>query len=194
MDDDYLLLAVRPPEEGKSRLAGAIEDEQRLLLNYNMFRHVLKIGCELFPSERIILVSRSAALRDDVATLGGHALAELDNDLNAALEQAARFAIGRGAASLLSVSSDLPDLTVDDMRALIDATAPIAIATDRLRVGTNALRMRPAGAIPFRYGTDSLTAHLAAASAAKLEAVVIERPGLAGDIDTPADLAEWQSR
>lgn len=192
--DGHLLLAVRPPEEGKSRLAATIDNDQRSALNYNMFQHVLKIGSELFPPERIILVSRSAALRDEVAALGGHALAESGDNLNAALEQGARFAIGRGAGSLLSLSSDLPALTVDDVRALIDAPAPIAIATDRLRTGTNALRMRPAGAIPFRYGVDSLAAHLAAAAAAKLKAVVVERPGLAGDIDTPADLAEWQRR
>ncbi len=192
--DGHLLLAVRPPEEGKSRLATTIDADQRSALNYNMFRHVLKIGRELFPPERIILVSRSAALRGEVAALGGHALEESGDDLNAALEQGARFAIGRDAGSLLSLSSDLPALTMDDVRALLDAPAPIAIATDRLRTGTNALRMRPAGAIPFRYGMDSLAAHLAAAAAAKLEAVVVERPGLADDIDTPADLAAWHRR
>ncbi|ABQ66781.1 conserved hypothetical protein [Rhizorhabdus wittichii RW1] len=192
--DTHLVLAVRPPEEGKSRLAATIDSDQRSALNYKMFRHVLKIGSELFPPGQIILVSRSAALRDEVAALGGHALEESGDDLNAALEQGAAFAMGHGAGSLLSLSSDLPSLTVDDVRAMLDAPAPVAIATDRLRTGTNALRMRPAGAIPFRYGVDSLAAHLAAATAAKLEAVVIERPGLAGDIDTPADLAEWRRR
>lgn len=189
----HLLLTVRPPEEGKSRLAEAIDKKSRIDLNYNMFRHVLKVGSEMFSADRIIVVSRSEALLDEVRAIGGHAVPEAGSDLNLALEQGSRFAIEQGAEALLSLSSDLPGLSADDIRALIEAPAPIAIATDRLRLGTNALRMRPAGAIGFHYGLGSLAAHLAAAHAAGLEAAVIERPGLANDIDTPADLAEWQS-
>jgi 2-phospho-L-lactate guanylyltransferase len=191
--DCHLLLAVRPPEEGKSRLAVALDISKRIELNYNMFRHSLKIGSELFQPDRIIVVSRSGALLDEARSLGAQALAETGADLNAALEQAARHAIGRGAEALLSLSSDLPALAADDVRALLDAPAAIAIATDRLRQGTNGLRMHPAGAIPFHYGEGSLAAHLAAAEAAGLDAAVIERPGLANDIDTPADLAELRS-
>nr|WP_047168227.1 2-phospho-L-lactate guanylyltransferase [Sphingomonas sp. Y57] len=192
--DVHLVLAVRPPEEGKSRLAATIDFDRRLALNYKMFRHVLKIGREVFTPDRIILVSRSATLRDEAAALGAHVLEEAGDGLNAALEQGAAFAAARGADALLSLSSDLPELTAADVRAMLDVPAPIAIATDRLRTGTNALKMHPAGAIPFRYGVDSLAAHLSAAAAVGLEAVVVERPGLAGDIDTPADLAEWHRR
>ncbi|KQX20023.1 MULTISPECIES: 2-phospho-L-lactate guanylyltransferase [unclassified Sphingomonas] len=189
----HLLLAVRPPEEGKSRLAETLDHSKRIELNFNMFRHSLKVGRELFRADRIIVVSRSPALLDEARALGAQALAEAGNDLNAALEQATRHAIERGAEALLSLSSDLPALTADDVQALLDAPTAIAIATDRLRQGTNGLRMRPAGAIRFRYGEGSLAAHLAAARAAGLEATVVERPGLANDIDTPADLAELRS-
>lgn len=191
--DCHLLLAVRPPEEGKSRLAEALDRAARIELNYNMFRHSLRVGSEVFQADRIVVVSRSPALLDEARALGAQALAEAGTDLNAALEQAARHAIGRGAESLLSLSSDLPMLTADDIQALIEAPAAIAIATDRLRLGTNGLRMRPAGAIAFHYGEGSLAAHLAAARAAGLAAAVVERPGLANDIDTPADLAELRS-
>lgn len=191
--DCHLLLAVRPPEEGKSRLAEVLDLSTRIELNYNMFRHSLKVGRELFRADRIIVVSRSPALLDEARALGTQALPEAGIDLNAALEQAARHAIGRGAEALLSLSSDLPALTTDDVQVLLDAPAAIAIATDRLRLGTNGLRMRPAGAIAFRYGEGSLAAHLAAARAAGLDATVVERPGLANDIDTPADLAGLRS-
>lgn len=190
----HLLLAVRPPEEGKSRLASALDTEARIQLNYNMFRHVLKIGSELFEPSRIVVISRSTALLDEVRALGIRPLAEAGDDLNPALEQAAGQAIAHGANALLSLSSDLPTLTVEDLRALLDAPAAIAIGTDRARQGTNGLRMRPAGAIPFRYGEGSLAAHLAEARAAGLEAVVVDRPGLANDIDTPADLADYRGR
>jgi len=155
-----------------------------------MFRHVLNIASTVFKSDRIILISRSEALLDEARAIGALAVREAGCGLNVALEQGARIAIARGADALLCLSSDLPGLSADDIRALIEAPAPIAIATDRMRLGTNALLMRPPGAIRFHYGLDSLAAHLAAARAIGLEAVVLERPGLANDIDTPADLAE----
>lgn len=189
----FLILAVRPPEEGKSRLAETLDHSERIDLNYKMFRHVLKVAMEVFKANRIVVVSRSDMVLDEARALGILALAEDGSDLNTALEQARRHAIDHGADALLSVSSDLPTLTTEDLRALIDASAPIAIGTDRLRQGTNALRMRPADAIPFRYGDGSLAAHLAEARSAGLEALVVERPGLADDIDTPADLAEFRT-
>jgi len=188
--DCRVLLAVRPPEEGKSRLAEALSATERFDLNNNMFRHVISIICQVVPPAALILVSRSEALLEEARVRGAQVLAETGSDLNSALEQAARLAVEQGAGSLLSLSSDLPGLTPDDVRAMIEAPADIAIATDRFRRGTNALRMRPAGVIGFRYGGDSLAAHLAAAREARREALVVDRPGLANDIDTPADLAE----
>lgn len=188
-----LLLAVRPPPEGKSRLEGALSVEDRISLNYNMFRHVFSVGREVFPPSHIIVVSRSHALLDEVRAQGAEALIETGSGLNAALEQGSRHAIARGAQALAAVSSDLPSLAVEDLRALVETPVPVAIATDRLRQGTNALALRPPGAIPFRFGADSLAAHLEAARDAGLQAQVIERPGLARDIDTPADLAELRA-
>lgn len=189
----YLLLAVRPPAEGKSRLGGALSEGDRISLNYSMFRHVFSVVSEVFPPSHIIVVSRSPELLEEVRAYGADPLIETGSGLNAALEQGARHAIARGAEALAAISSDLPSLTAEDVRALIEAPVPVAIATDRLHQGTNALAMRPPGAIPFRFGVDSLAAHLEAARGAGLQAQVIERPGLARDIDTPADLAEFRA-
>jgi 2-phospho-L-lactate guanylyltransferase len=54
--------------------------------------------------------------------------------------------------------------------------------------------MRPVDAIPFRFGPGSFDAHLAAARAAGVPTAVVERPGLAFDLDTPADLERLLSR
>jgi 2-phospho-L-lactate guanylyltransferase (CobY/MobA/RfbA family) len=43
----------------------------------------------------------------------------------------------------------------------------------------------------FRFGSGSFVAHQGAARAAGIEPVVVDRPGLAFDLDTPADLARW---
>ncbi|WP_340315955.1 2-phospho-L-lactate guanylyltransferase [Rhizorhabdus argentea] len=186
----YALLAVRPPGEGKSRLAGALSDAAREALNYSMFRHILGVTREVILPAHIIVVSRSEALLDEARAAGCHAEPEHGDGLNQALSQAGRAAVDRGAAELLSLSSDLPFLGAEDIATMFAARGDVVIATDRLHIGTNALLMRQPFAIPFSYGLGSLAAHLAAAEKAGLKATVVDSPGLARDIDTPADLAE----
>jgi len=186
----HVLLAVRPPGEGKSRLAGVLNDTARELLNYRMFQHILDVAQKVVLPAHITVVSRSAALLDQARAAGCHAEPEHGNDLNQALSQAGRAAVDRGATELLSLSSDLPFLTVEDVTTMLAADGDLVIATDRLHSGTNALLMRRPFAIPFCYGPGSLAAHLVAAKKAGLKAVVVDSPGLARDIDTPADLAE----
>ena len=67
----------------------------------------------------------------------------------------------------------------------------VAIAPDRAGHGTNGLALRPLDAIAFRFGVESHAAHLAEAEAAGVPLVEVHRPGLAFDLDTPADLARW---
>ena len=67
----------------------------------------------------------------------------------------------------------------------------MAIAPDRAGTGTNGLALRPPDVIGFRFGLDSLAGHVAEAQAAGVPLVEVVRPGLAFDLDTPADLARW---
>jgi 2-phospho-L-lactate guanylyltransferase len=114
--------------------------------------------------------------------------------LNAGLDQAREAAEADGADRLLVLHGDLPNLAADDVLALVDAMAgepSVAIAPDRLGTGTNGLALSPPGVIGFRFGTGSFAAHLTEAQAAGVEPAVVVRPGLAFDLDTPADLARW---
>lgn len=186
----FAVMAVRPVDEGKSRLADELTAGERVSLNINMFRHVFEVVSQVFPAENIVVISRSEPLLDEARARGAHGAAETSCDLNAALTEASRIAVGRGATALLTISSDLPFLEPDDVRAMLDAKGDVVIATDRLRIGTNALLVRRPFAMPYRYGGESLAAHKMAAAEAGLTITVVERPGLARDIDTPADLAE----
>jgi 2-phospho-L-lactate guanylyltransferase (CobY/MobA/RfbA family) len=56
--------------------------------------------------------------------------------------------------------------------------------------GTNALWICPAGALEPAFGAPgSAAVHAARAQAGGLDVVVVDRPGIAHDVDTPADLA-----
>ena len=189
----HLVMAVRPFDEGKTRLSEVLTKAERISLNYKFLYHSFLIAQKVFPPERIVVVSRGEAQLKAARIAGAHALPEQGDGLNAALGQGARDAVARGATAILSLSSDLPYLTADDLSALLADPAEIVIATDVARRGTNALLQRSPFAIPYGYGADSLTTHRTAAEAIGLTVSVIARPGLARDIDTPADLDELRA-
>ena len=58
-------------------------------------------------------------------------------------------------------------------------------------MGSNAILMSPPDAVPLRFGDDSFRPHLAAARAAGIEPTIVSLPGIALDIDNPADLAHF---
>ncbi|NWK94442.1 2-phospho-L-lactate guanylyltransferase [Sphingobium lactosutens] len=189
MSPCHILLPVRPPEEGKTRLSGIFDADYRKTLNWRFFRNCLDIACQLVDASRCIVVSRSLAVRDEAERRGAISLQEDGSDLNLALTQAAAFGRDRGASAVLSLSCDLPLLDKNDLDVMLQVSreADVVIAPDRHRKGTNALLVRPPLAIPYLYGASSLGAHLTAARKAGLSASVFYRRGLATDIDLPND-------
>lgn len=185
----YILIPVRPFEEGKTRLATVLGPAERTALNRRFFDHVFGVACQAVGPARCIVVSRSAEVRDLAERAGARAVVEAGNDLNAALTQGAGE-VPAGEAVLV-LSTDLPGLGVDDIEAMIKAgeRADIAIAPDAPARGTNALMLRRVDLIPFRYGPDSFAAHIEAAAVAEVTIERVYRPGLAMDVDTPDQLA-----
>ncbi|MBE7699175.1 2-phospho-L-lactate guanylyltransferase [Oerskovia sp. Sa1BUA8] len=116
--------------------------------------------------------------------------------LNAALDVGREVVAGLAtdpaapAARLLVAHADLPALTVEDVDALLAHDAPIVVATDRARSGTNLLVLDADVAFTFRFGVGSLPAHLAEADHRGVRAAVVQRTGTAVDLDTLDDWAE----
>jgi 2-phospho-L-lactate guanylyltransferase len=112
-------------------------------------------------------------------------------DLNQALQQATRAAVGSGASAVLVVPADLPLVTADDLRQLVElaGTPPVVVlAPDRRQSGTNAMLASPAGLIEYSFGPSSFDRHRALGIAAGARVLVCDRPGLALDLDLPEDL------
>jgi 2-phospho-L-lactate guanylyltransferase len=65
----------------------------------------------------------------------------------------------------------------------------MVIAPDRRGTGTNALLV--SHCCEFRFGERSYARHLLLAAERGWTAVVVSRPELAFDLDTPADFAAW---
>jgi 2-phospho-L-lactate guanylyltransferase len=56
-------------------------------------------------------------------------------------------------------------------------------------MGSNTVICSPPDAVPLRFGDNSYYPHLDAARRCNIEPTVIHQPGIAMDIDHPADLA-----
>ena len=145
-------------------------------------------------ADDVVVISPSAALGDLVEAAGARLSVQRGLGLNEGLDQARREALADGVDTLLVIHGDLPNLQASEVAALLDACpAPrgVAIAPDRAGTGTNGLCLRPPGIIEFAFGDGSFARHRAEAAAASVQVEIVLSPGLAFDLDTPADLARW---
>ena len=188
----WAIVPVKPLRRAKSRLSSVLGAEERLELSREMLNRVLEALAKVPEIERTLLVSRDSEAMALARHHGARTLSERPPiDLNQALQQATRAAVGSGASAVLVVPADLPLVTADDLRALVSlAESPpvLVIAPDRRQAGTNAMLASPAGLIEYAFGPSSFDRHRALALAAGARVLVCDRPGLALDLDLPEDL------
>ena len=187
-----LIVPHRGLEAAKTRLATVLTAGERGDLAAHLLRRVLRVAREAIDD--IVVISPSAALSDLVEETGARLLVQRGMGLNEGLDQARAAAIAEGVGTLLVLHGDLPELDVDDVEALaasVPEPASVAIAPDKTGSGTNGLALRPPDVIGFHFGAGSRAAHELAARVAGIEPVLVERPGLAFDLDTPDDLRGW---
>jgi 2-phospho-L-lactate guanylyltransferase len=170
---------------GKTRLMGVLSEDTRSRLIGAMLAQV----CAALRSAGVHAVSILTSDADWVPG-GCEHIPDGGLELNAALGTAARQLSGAGASRMLILAADLPFVTPVDIVALLEAgeACPVVIAPDLARSGTNALLLAPPLLLEPHFGTASFTAHTRAARAADIEARIVQRDGLAQDIDTPQDL------
>jgi len=187
-----IIIPHRGLEAAKTRLAAVLDDAARIELARKLLARVLSVVREACSD--VVVISPAESLGPIVSAAGARLIVQRGMGLNRGLDQARDEALADGIETLCVLHGDLPNLTVDDVTGLITAVpgpSGVAIAPDRAGSGTNGLAMRPPGAIGFAFGVGSFEAHRSAAEAAGLAIAIVERPGLAFDLDTPADLARW---
>ncbi len=191
----WAIIPVKPLKNAKSRLAPVLSPEQRFELAQAMLRHVLSVTTTIQQVTGALVISRDSKALAIARELGAKTLQEsATSNLNPALMRATMVVKSWRADGVLVLPADLPFISAEDLRGMIQLASEqsIVIATDNARDGTNALLVRPAGAIDFEYGAGSFARHLRHAEAAKLQAFIYESDRLALDIDVPADLERYR--
>jgi 2-phospho-L-lactate guanylyltransferase len=187
------LVPLKRLDLAKSRLQEALAPAERARLMRALLDRTLREAAGAPSLGRLVLVTSDPA---GPAIAAAHGIDRFDDrglPWNEALAVATREAVR--STDVLVLSADLPLVTSDDVEALVAAAPARGIAVARARdAGTNAVLLRPAGAIRTCFGErGSAALHARLAAEAGLEAVLVDRPGLATDLDSPADLAELRA-
>ncbi len=191
----WAVVPVKPFALAKRRLAPVLAPDERAALSLCMLEDVLAAlrGC---PALAGVLVVTGDPLAGAIAREHGAQVLEeaVARGPSAAIAAAAAALAARGAGALVAVPGDVPLVGAADIACVIAAPAAVVVVPARDGDGTNALRVPLPAPFEFAYGAGSPARHLAAARAACGEALVLDLPRLALDIDCPADLqalARW---
>lgn len=182
----FMLLPVKPLEDGKSRLSGLLSKKKRAELSFRLFNTVLNAAIGAMTPDNIIVVSRDLDVLSTAEERGTRFWGkEKGEDLNQALSDA----IPVSAESIIALHADLPRVSSDDIRAIIETGLdnPIVLSSDRMGLGTNAIFMRPPKLINFYFGDMSFSKHVREAKRVGVIPKILKRDGLEFDLDTPDD-------
>lgn len=162
----------------KTRLSEHLTPEQRNQLVEQMARHVFAQLAQVSAIECLCVVSPEYPPFLDTLWVEDKGRG-LNAELAAAREQL-------GAGSTLFIHADLPLLDVAEVSALLLAAeqSGAALAPDSAGQGTNALALVAAEPFMPAFGVDSFRKHRALLP----HAAIVERRGLALDIDEPDTL------
>ena len=183
----HVLVPLKRLDDAKTRLADVLPPENRAALMLELLEGVLAAVREADVGP-VTIVSGEPLTPNGVPRFDDGGL-----PWNDALAAAMREVVAEPIAAV--VSADLPRVSAADVRALVAATPDRGMAIARaLDGGTNAVSMRPAGAVMTHFGEpQSAAVHAYATAGAGLAARILDVPGLAFDVDTPADLDELRS-
>ena len=189
------LIPVKSLVTAKSRLVPDLPPNRREMLVLDMLYHVLRVLQDSKLFERVSVVSPDARVLEQVRAWGAWALIEERPGHNPALYAAALRERAEGATALLTISADLPLLSTQEIRNLLEQSRQyeVVLAASRDGAGTNAILVRPPLAVPYLFGPDSLQRYLEAARQRHLSHTIYGSTGLAFDIDTIVDLRELEA-
>jgi 2-phospho-L-lactate guanylyltransferase len=191
-----ILIAAKHLAFAKTRLGRAVGDADRMALAEAMFRDVLAAALSARAADHVAVISSDPALLDAARSAGALVIdEEFPRGLNAAVRLATEVLAAQGVGTLCTVLSDIPLVTGEDIDAVFGELAEgqrgVALVPSRDLSGTNIIARAPAGAIPTRFGGQSLRRHLEECYRLGLPSRVVRQRGPALDLDVIDDLSEF---
>ena len=188
----WVVVLIKDFDSAKQRLRPALGAKSRRALARNNARQAVHAAA---AGDHVLVVAGGEEVAEMAAAWGADVLLEpREEGQNVAARRGIDRAIQGGAEAVLLLSSDLPLVTEAAVRDLLQAAArlasPVVVAAPATgRGGTNALYLRPPGAIGLHFGDESFAQFRADAEQHGVKFVVFQSDALALDLDEPADLA-----
>ncbi len=206
MSGDTLIavLPMRGLADGKSRLRDIMPDRVRRAVVLSLLERTARAVLDSGTAKTVLAISPEHEVMGWAERLGLTPLQQANAGLNEALTQATIWARERNFTSLLALQADLPLITAEDVRALVNTldfppsspslgkgpgSGAMIVVGDRHNLGTTALLLRPLDTMPFHFGDQSFTRHLVAGEARGLRTQAYASRALGFDLDTPTDVA-----
>jgi 2-phospho-L-lactate guanylyltransferase len=170
--------ALLTPAQRETLAATMLEDVLAALAGARLLRGIM---VNTLDPRAAALASRYGARVVEDGARDGH---------TGAVMGMARILAAEGHA-MLTMPGDIPRVTAAEVDAVVAscrAAPSFTIVPAHDELGSNAVLCSPPGAVPLRFGDDSYFPHLAAARRCGIEPVIVRLPGVALDIDHPADL------
>jgi 2-phospho-L-lactate/phosphoenolpyruvate guanylyltransferase len=186
------IVPQKPLALAKGRLAAVLAPRPRAALGLALLWRVCATLRAVADVEDVTVMTVDPDVRARAAGWGVRAIPDPASGLNAALA-GALVSLSTGSCGILVMAGDLPFLQPADVVALLRAVPRrgLGLAPSKDRLGTNALVLPPGILIRPAFGRGSLAAHREQALDRGLAAAEVARPGLAFDLDTPADYAVY---
>jgi|SRR6266404_2508294 2-phospho-L-lactate/phosphoenolpyruvate guanylyltransferase len=184
-----VLLPVKDFSNAKQRLAPSLDAETRAGLARAMLCDVLSVLAHSRVPDRIVVFTASDEVIKMASAFGFGVAVERSVDGHSAAVNQMVTELSSTASRILSIAGDLPKLEPHEIDFVLTSVSdPITILPSRDWTGTNGVVFIPPARINMEYGEGSFRRHVSKAAAAGHTADVLNIPGIAFDIDTPADL------
>jgi 2-phospho-L-lactate guanylyltransferase len=191
-----ILVPVKNLSGAKQRLAAILDQQSRTKLAQAMLHDVLTTLHGWKDRPKVAVVTSDPYAVTLATEYEFEIIADPDNPgETGAIEMATRVCVDRGVDSTLIIPADIPLIQAWELEEIFKnapAAGSVLVPAADGR-GTNAAFRRPADLFPLRFGNDSFKPHYAAAQATGKPCVVLNLPGIAVDVDNPADLEQLLS-
>jgi 2-phospho-L-lactate guanylyltransferase len=188
----WVIVLIKDFNSAKQRLQPALGPQARRDLARRNAQLAVRAAS---AGDRVLVVAGSEEVAALAEGWGAETLAEPRQEgQNVAAARGIARAVEGGADAVLLLSSDLPLVTVEAVREVLESAgrleAPVAVAVPAAgRGGTNGLYLRPPHAIALHFGSDSLAKFRQEAQSRGVEFAVHHSDAMALDLDEPGDLA-----
>lgn len=192
----WVVIPVKPLRRSKSKLTNILSEDDRTLLNFQMYENTLKVLSEIKIPHQELVVSKDSSVLSLARSYNAKTLQEDgDSGLNGALKKSIQVIGAYSAQKVMVLPADLPFITREDLEGVMsyDGENPfLLISPDRKMSGTNLLFVAPPDLIDFSFGAGSFERHVRQAQLHNATIEVRKFNGSELDIDSPEDFELFQ--